>query len=309
MKLTKKETSDILRLCGVTDTSKLVEVAVRGAKDGDDDRGVYDDVLHSLSGADFETWTHNTNPSASFKRGLAELVPGLWSFAKGDHNISRPARKHAAFRQPDDTLFVVHRDGVGNERGWFAINHHRGGVNGTSSLGCQTNPVGVWADYQPWAYKRLSDSKRKPYLLIGVDQARKILAGTHLPQFRKDKTLYLVEKGAEAPTPPPAPVAPTTPWSVKLQDGSAYAGEVKVIAGRPSVRTRLFARSVDALDAREIEKTLAWDDEDLTLCGKKIDEVLVDKNGDSWAPVRELAEACGLGLDAANFIASVKAKA
>ncbi len=312
MNLTRKETLELIQLAEIAVNSSvpLAEVAIRDAKDGDgDERGVYDDVLHSVSTGDFQTWSHNTNPSASYKRGLAELVTGLWAFDRGYHNISRPARKHAAFRQPDNVNFVVHRDGVGNDTGWFAINHHRGGNNGTSSLGCQTNPPGVWSEYQPWAYKQMGDVRRKPYFLLTADQARKILGGDYVPKFRANKTLWLAEKANASVQQPAPPVlaAPKETWKVYLPNGKEYSGIVKMVAGRPQVRTRLFARAVDPLDPRELEKTLAWDGEGvLTLAGNKVQEVTEDQNGDTYAPVRELAEACGFGLEVTGLTIRLK---
>jgi hypothetical protein len=298
MKLSRQETIDLLRLVGVT-VGTLAEVAVRGGVDGDDDRGVYDDYLHSVTSEEFKVWRHNTNPSASYKRGLAELVPGLWTFVKGDHNITRPARRHAAFRQPDNFPFVVSRDGVGTDTGWFAINHHRGGTNGTSSLGCQTNAPGVWADYQPWAYKALGANNTKRYLLITASQVAKVLGGSHVPKLRPDRALWLAEKGSDAPPPVPT-LASKALWMIQGPDKDPYPGIIKVVAGRPIVRTRLAARWLDAFDPRDLEASLLWDEDTLTLAGKRVDEVTSDANGDTWAPLRELTDAAGFGLTIAG---------
>lgn len=294
MKLSRQETLDLLRLVGVT-VDTLAEVAVRGGRDGDDDRGVYDDMLHSVTREEFRVWQHNTNPSASYKRGLAELVPGLWQFVRGDHNITRPARRHAAFRQPDGFNFVVSRDGSGTDTGWFAINHHRGGTSGTSSLGCQTNAPDVWADYQPWAYKALGANKSKRYLLITASQVAKVLGGSHVPKLRQDRTLWLADKGSD--TPPPVPtLASKATWSILGTDKAPYPGIIKVVAGRPVVRTRLAARWLDTFDPRDLEASLLWDEDTLTLAGKRVDEVTSDANGDTWAPLRELTDAAGFSL-------------
>lgn len=294
MKLSRQETIDLLKMVGVS-LGTLAEVAVRGGRDGDDDRGVYDDLLHSITSDEFKVWRHNTNPSASYKRGLAELVPGLWTFVRGDHNITRPARRHPAFRQPDGFNFVVNRDGVGTDTGWFAINHHRGGVNGTSSLGCQTNAPAVWADYQPWAYRALGESKTKRYLLITASQVAKVLGGSHSIKLRTNRSLWLAEKGSDAPAPVPV-VAPKTSWQILGPDKIPYPGLIKVVAGRPIVRTRLAARWLDAMDPRDLEASLLRDDDTLTLAGKRVDEVTSDANGDTWAPLRELTDAAGFGL-------------
>jgi hypothetical protein len=294
MKLSRQETMDLLRLVGVS-IGTLAEVAVRGGRDGDDDRGVYDDLLHSITSEEFRIWKHNTNPSATYKRGLAELVPGLWTFVKGDHNITRPARRHAAFRQPDNFPFVVARDGVGTDTGWFAINHHRGGINGTSSLGCQTNAPSDWVDYQPWAYRALGASKTKRYLLITASQVAKVLGGSHVPKLRSDRSLWLAEKGSDAPPPVPT-LASKALWAIQGPDKTPYPGIIKVVAGRPVVRTRLASRWLDTFDPRDLEASLVWDDDTLTLSGKRVDEVTSDANGDTWAPLRELTDAAGFGL-------------
>lgn len=296
MTLTRSNVQDLLRLVGIVNIGTLAEVAVRGGKTGSDARGVYDDKLYSITGTEFKVWAHNTNPSASYKPGLAELMPGLWTYVKGDHNITRPARRHPAFRQHGN--FVVKRDGVGTDTGFFAINHHRGGIGGTSSLGCQTNHPEVWRDYQPWAYKALgANVTTKKYLLIRAEQVEKILGGSHVPRLRADGTLWLAEKGKAGDAPVEKP-APSRLWVVQAADGTAYPGVVKTLAGRPSVRTRLATRWLDAFDPRDLEKTLSLEDETLKLAGNRIDEWTFDENGDTWAPIREIAEAAGFQVTA-----------
>ena len=285
----------------------MTEIAVRGGVDGDDDRGVYDDYLHSLTSTEFRVWKHNTNPSARYKRGLAELVPGLWTYIKGDHNITRPARRHKAFRQPDNVDFVVSRDGVGTDRGSFAINHHRGGVNGTASLGCQTNSPSVWEDYLPWAYDALGRSMTKRYLLINASQASKILSGDYVPKLRRDRTIWLAEKGVNSQA-PAVVAAPKTKWKIQSPSLQPYPGEIKVIAGRPIVRTRLASRWIDAFDPQDIEKSLEWIEDDLMLCGNRLEEVTLDSNGDSWAPLREITDAVGATISIDKNIITVTAK-
>jgi len=109
---------------------------------GANDRGIYDDCIAFISGEAFVTFNGNVDPSV-FRAGIATLVPGVWRYKLGIHGLSRPkAQQYKALVQAGPVL--VARDGQGFDRGWFGINIHRGGVNGTSSLGCQTIVPDQW---------------------------------------------------------------------------------------------------------------------------------------------------------------------
>lgn len=109
------------------------------------DRGIYDDAAFSVGGdQEFGRYAFNTDPSA-FKKGRAVLKGGIWHFIPGVH-FSPSGHNYPAFRQFGP--FTVVRDQQGEETGMFGINLHKGGVNSTSSLGCQTLPADTWVRFR-----------------------------------------------------------------------------------------------------------------------------------------------------------------
>jgi len=100
------------------------------------DRGIYDDAIIVLSPSVTASFNANTDPSVT-REGVAVLKTGVWRYKTGIHGLSKPpSRQYLALVQAAEV--VVHRDGVGDDRGFFGINIHRGSRNSTSSLGCQT---------------------------------------------------------------------------------------------------------------------------------------------------------------------------
>lgn len=120
---------------------------------GQNDFGIYDDAIIQVFSDHCVAWQGNTDPS-SYKPQIAVLEPGVWRMIAGIHHISNPAKAYPAFRQHGN--MTVKRVGSGTlDRGYFGINNHRGGINGTSSAGCQTIPVQSWEDYRNRGYKAL----------------------------------------------------------------------------------------------------------------------------------------------------------
>lgn len=155
-------------------TDAVVLVGVRGyfrdtmGKPGVNDRSIYDDALFIVSPTHYSAWNANTDPSA-WRPGIASLVPGIHRYKRGNHGISRPGGGYPAFRPATkNEELPVMRDGVVNPQPGIAINIHRGGINSTSSLGCQTVPPSQWDSF----YASLSCEMRRhgvtsfPYLLI-----------------------------------------------------------------------------------------------------------------------------------------------
>lgn len=121
------------------------------------DRGIYDDCIVLVTRNVFAAWNGNTDPS-THRKDIATLQPGIYPCYQFDrHNGSRPHNAICQRRGP----VIIRRDGTesvpkgesdgrgfslggGLWRGNFGINIHRGGVNGTSSLGCQTFPPSQW---------------------------------------------------------------------------------------------------------------------------------------------------------------------
>ena len=130
---------------------------------GVNDRGIYDDALCIVenpvlpTGASgdiiesgfFGTYNANTDPSASDKQkhNVAVLRPGAHPYRIGNHGISRPGGGYPAFRPAtkDEGLPVTRS---GKPTIGIAINIHKGGYNGTSSLGCQTIYPDQWSSFQ-----------------------------------------------------------------------------------------------------------------------------------------------------------------
>ncbi len=126
-------------------------VGIRGyyrdtmGKPGENDRGIYDDAIFVVSPTVFAAFNANTDPSA-WRTGIANLKPGVWRYKIGIHGLSKPvARRYEALVQA--AKVTVHRDNQGDETGYFGINIHRGGLNSTSSLGCQTIYPLQWGSF------------------------------------------------------------------------------------------------------------------------------------------------------------------
>jgi len=136
---------------------KVTILGIRGyykdsmGKPGQNDRAVYDDAAFVLLSDRVVAFNFNTDPSA-WRDGIATLVTGVWSFVVGWHKLGKKSG-HAALRQ--NGLFTVRRDGRGLQTGEFGINLHRGGENGTSSLGCQTVPPDQWEEFRNLVYSAL----------------------------------------------------------------------------------------------------------------------------------------------------------
>ncbi len=128
--------------------SAVAIVGIRGyyrdtmGKPGVNDRGTYDDSLFLISPSAFVSFNGNVDPSVH-RRAIAVLQPGVWKYRLGTHGLSKPAaQRYKALVQAGPV--TVLRDATGYDTGEFGINIHRGGINGTSSLGCQTIPPDQW---------------------------------------------------------------------------------------------------------------------------------------------------------------------
>jgi lysozyme len=124
------------------------------------DRGIYDDCIVLVTRNVFAAWNGNTDPSV-FRNNIATLQAGIYPCYQFD--IHRGSSSYPAICQRKGPV-IVRRDGtekvlkgvsdyrglcLGNGlwKGDFGANIHRGGVNGTSSLACQTVPPSQWAAF------------------------------------------------------------------------------------------------------------------------------------------------------------------
>lgn len=130
------------------------------------DVNIYDDAMFFFCKEKgiFLPQQANTDPSrygwnSGAGKPMAVLNTGTWFFRRGPHRGKTPAfrqftpeeaeshnAKNRNYHVPNDGRFAVTRTySIGDKRnyveaGYYAINIHPGGVNGTSSEGCQTIP-------------------------------------------------------------------------------------------------------------------------------------------------------------------------
>ena len=168
-KQSKAVTRKILADAGVLDHVALL--GVRGyylnqmGLEGKNDRGIYDDAIFLISPAVYLAFNANTDPSA-YRTGIATLQPGIWRYKIGFHHWADTQRRYKALIQAE--AVDVRRDNAKSESGWFGINIHKGGMTGTSSLGCQTIWPEQWVDFIKSVEFEMLDAGQRviPYLLI-----------------------------------------------------------------------------------------------------------------------------------------------
>lgn len=155
--ISRDETLALLSEAGLDVLDRAVLLGRRGyftdIGEPGNDYGIYDDGIVLISPTAFVAYNANTDPSVKRAR-VAVLRPGRWPYRLGMHNVNKaPERRYRALVQAGEV--EVFREGTesvekgtssalgtcqgdGVWRGWFGINIHRGGVNTTSSEGCQT---------------------------------------------------------------------------------------------------------------------------------------------------------------------------
>lgn len=189
-------------------------LAVRGyykdsmGKPGVNDRSLYDDAGFVCGRNVFLSVNFNTDPNGFRKgygrdestKGMACLKEGVWMYEIGRHKMVYPAGVQA-----DDVTVI--RDGTPNydDTGEFGINIHPGGVNSTSSIGCQTVPPDQWQSFIKPLVAALKEYGQNvfPYVLITEDEMNHILA-LDMPATEQPPPV-----GGPAPAPVPLPL-PTT---------------------------------------------------------------------------------------------------
>ena len=169
-RLSSRAVRELLEKHGVVDAVALL--GVRGyyrdtmGVPGQNDRGIYDDAIFLQAPDAAMAFNANTDPSRHHP-GIASLRCGTWLYRIGIHGLSKPrSQRYKALVQAAPV--TVDRDNAPAETGWFGINIHRGGVNGTSSLGCQTLPAGQWASFLSAVEDQLARNNQGtiPYVLI-----------------------------------------------------------------------------------------------------------------------------------------------
>jgi lysozyme len=152
---------------------QVILVGIRGyyrdsmGEVGKNDRGIYDDAMFVIAPDFFGSWNANTDPSYSDKQkpDVAVLSPGVHLYKQGRHRISRPP-SYPAFRPANaNEELPVTRSGKPSVG--VAINIHKGCVNSTSSLGCQTIPPDQWDSFRSTVYMLMDryNQTEVPYVL------------------------------------------------------------------------------------------------------------------------------------------------
>jgi lysozyme len=158
----------------VIERYQLILVGIRGyycdtmGEAGKNDRGIYDDAMFIVGPAFFGSYNANTDPSCSDRQkpDVAVLCPGVHLYKTGKHKIMSPLG-YAAFRPASKSEELpVTRSGKPSMG--VAINIHKGGVNGTSSLGCQTIPPAQWESFRSTTYMlmKMYNQDVLPYVLV-----------------------------------------------------------------------------------------------------------------------------------------------
>lgn len=179
-RITLERVKEILKANAI-DLTKPCLLGIRGyyldtyGVKGQNDRGVYDDALIWFNVDTFRTFRGNTDPSSYRKgsgtgssKGMANLLKGIWKgYYPGMHNGSVP---HLAFRQGQKV--TVMRDGTPSypDTGLFGINIHRGGVNSTSSLGCQTIMQADWNTFKAYGDAALKKYGMSSFTYVLVEE-------------------------------------------------------------------------------------------------------------------------------------------
>ena len=169
----RKDTEKLLASRSVSDPVCLVGIRgyyrdTMGAK-GKNDVGLYDDAIIVVSPNAHCAFNANVDPSRLGKnrkinKPYAQLKPGVYRYKIGQHGISRGNPYKALVQAAPVTVLR----GEAEETGYFAINIHRGGVNTTSSEGCQTLPPAQWPAFIALVDTELkrNNAKSVSYVLV-----------------------------------------------------------------------------------------------------------------------------------------------
>ena len=159
-------------------------------------RNVYDSAIFIVTPDDVKNYNANCDPS-KHRKGIAQLKTNqAVLYAPGPHGFKRKGGPYPAFRQKGKCTVI--RDKLGEDTGVFWINIHRGGLNTTSSAGCQTIPPHQWAEFKTDGYRALDDAGQKDfyYLLLPnssfLEAAEKVKTASKPPMIGKAATGVLV---------------------------------------------------------------------------------------------------------------------
>jgi lysozyme len=144
---------------------------------GRNDVGIYDDAIFIIDPFNVTSFNANVDPSRyGWNEGagkyMARLSLGVWTYKPLKHHASKPSG-YLAFGQGDSPVTVQRMTAAGEihdeETGYFGINLHRGGVNGTSSEGCLTIPPAQWVSFHFNLNLALTKVAQKTFPLILIE--------------------------------------------------------------------------------------------------------------------------------------------
>lgn len=128
------------------------------------ERGIYDDAIFLITQTEIKTFNSNCDPS-KYIDATAELGLGVWKYQVGIHGLQKdPKFRYEALIQAE--AVKIHRANGISETGFFGINIHRGGMNSTGSLGCQTIYPPQWDEFISSVKLAMSNNKTIQYCLI-----------------------------------------------------------------------------------------------------------------------------------------------
>ncbi len=228
-------------------------VAIRGyymdtkGDKGENDVGIYDDVLIWYGHDRFDPILGNTDPSkVGWNPGVgkpyAMLVPGIHYFIRGSHKnqakaLRQPHQEAAhGFRIPNSGHFEVYRARsedqlkqhlAPKESGYFAINIHAGGEreDRTSSWGCLTYKPSDGEDWMDMIWKETRKAPQDVIPLLLVDNT----PATNRPAHDEEKKVPppIFKKPVDKIIPPEKPEGPKTiPQHLPTKDVNPNAPHV-----------------------------------------------------------------------------------
>lgn len=107
---------------------------------GTQERSIYDDAMGIVTPTEIITFNANTDPDdPDTDTRLATLIPGVYDYKVGTHNLSKPKEKQYECFVQAGPVTVLRDNGV-QETGMFGINLHAGFFGECGSAGCQTVP-------------------------------------------------------------------------------------------------------------------------------------------------------------------------
>lgn len=115
-------------------------------KRGKNDRAMYDDAAFIVTPEGVAAFNANSDPAVYRKRVATIKANQAVCYKPGPHGYQSRGGPYPAFRQHEDC--IVERDDAGDDFGMHHVNLHKGGVYGTSSLGCLTIPPHQWDEFR-----------------------------------------------------------------------------------------------------------------------------------------------------------------